>query len=294
MQLYSECMHCIVEHHWSLIQDTPDEAQRAAFLREVLRTVAEANPNMAAPVPTAKLQKVYARMFRETDDYPRLKRQYNALLLQWLPELRATLQRADDPLRLAVWMAMAGNYIDFGVLREIDDARLRDMLFTPDARAVDRAEFQSLRSDLQAAQAVTYVCDNCGEIVLDMLLMEQIQRLNPGAQITALVRGENVLNDATAEDARFVGLDRIARIVGNGSNIGGTQMEYLSEEALRALTEADVVVSKGQGNFETLVGKGLNAYYLLLAKCPHYKKWFGMEHMSGQLVHESAFTPKRA
>ena len=294
MQLYSECMYCIVEHHWSLVKNEPDEARRAAFMREVLRAVAEADPNITAPVPTAKLQKLYARAFRETDDFPRLKRQYNALLLQWLPELRAALQRADDPLRLAVWMAMAGNYIDFGVLREIDDARLREMLFTPDARAVDRAELQNLRRDLQAARAVTYACDNCGEIVLDMLLMEQIQQLNPNARITALVRGENVLNDATAEDAQFVGLDRIARIVGNGSNIGGTQIVSLRDEALRALTEADVTLAKGQGNFETLVGKNLNVYYLFLAKCPHYKKWFGMEHMTGQLVHESAFSQNRA
>ena len=99
------------------------------------------------------------------------------------------------------------------------------------------------------------------------------------------MRGENVLNDVTAEDARAVGLDRVAEIVGNGSNIGGTQMEYLGEEALRAIRAADVVIAKGQGNFETLTGAGLNVYYLLLAKCPNYTKWFGMEHMSGQLLH---------
>ena len=118
------------------------------------------------------------------------------------------------------------------------------------------------------------------------LLMEELKRENPALEITALVRGENVLNDVTAEDARAVGLDRVAKIVGNGSNIGGTQMQFLGDEARAAMLAADVIVAKGQGNFETLSGSGLNVYYLFLAKCPHYTKWFGMEHMAGQLLHE--------
>ena len=285
MQLYSECMRCIVEHHWSLIQDCPDEARKAEFMRQVCRAVAEADPDMAAPVPTAKLQKIYAANFNERDNYPYLKRKYNELVASWLPELRAALVAADDPFRLAVWMAMAGNYIDFGILKEIDDARLKRMLSTPDERAVDVPALEELRAEASAAKRLVYACDNCGEVVLDMLLMEELKKMNPALAITALVRGENVLNDVTAEDARAVGLDRVAEIVGNGSNIGGTQMEYLGEEALRAIRAADVVIAKGQGNFETLTGAGLNVYYLLLAKCPNYTKWFGMEHMSGQLLH---------
>ena len=285
MQLYSECMHCIVEHHWSLVKDCPDEARKAAFMREVLRTVAEADPGIAPPVPTARLQRIYAAQFAEQDDYPRLKRRYNELVMTWLPELRAALAAADDPLKLAAWMAMAGNYIDFGVLKEVDDARLKRMLATPDEKAVGTPELEELRADVRAAKRLVYACDNCGEVVLDRLLMEEMKKENPGLQITALVRGENVLNDVSAEDARAVGLDRVAKIVGNGSNIGGTQLELLGEEAREAMQTADVVISKGQGNFETLTGAGLNIYYLFLAKCPHYTKWFGMEHMAGQLLH---------
>ena len=285
MQLYSECMHCIVEHHWSLVKDCPDEARKAAFMREVLRTVAEADPGIAPPVPTARLQRIYAAQFAEQDDYPRLKRRYNELVMTWLPELRAALAAADDPLKLAAWMAMAGNYIDFGVLKEVDDARLRRMLATPDERAVGTPVLEELRADVRSARHLVYACDNCGEVVLDRLLMEEMKKENPGLQITALVRGENVLNDVSAEDARAVGLDRVAKIVGNGSNIGGTQMAYLSDEAREAMLDADLIISKGQGNFETLTGAGLNVYYLFLAKCPNYTKWFGMEHMSGQLLH---------
>ena len=159
------------------------------------------------------------------------------------------------------------------------------MLLTPDEKAVGTPALNELRADVRSARHLVYACDNCGEVVLDMLLMEEMKRENPALNITALVRGEDVLNDVTAEDARTVGLDRVARIVGNGSNIGGTQLELLGEEAREAMQTADVVISKGQGNFETLTGAGLNIYYLFLAKCPHYTKWFGMEHMAGQLLH---------
>ena len=285
MQLYSECMYCIVEHHWSLVKDCPDEARKAAFMRDVLRTVAEADESEPSPVPTAKLQKLYAARFAERDDYPRLKRKYNELVMGWMPDLHQALVSAADPFKMAVWMAMAGNYIDFGILKEVDDARLKRMLATPDERAVGTPVLEELRAEAAAAKRLVYACDNCGEVVLDMLLMEEMKKENPGLQITALVRGENVLNDVSAEDARAVGLDRVAKIVGNGSNIGGTQMAYLSDEAREAMLDADLIISKGQGNFETLTGAGLNVYYLFLAKCPHYTKWFGMEHMSGQLLH---------
>ena len=172
------------------------------------------------------------------------------------------------------------------MLKEVDDARLKRMLSTPDERAVGTPAFARLRADVRAAKRLVYACDNCGEVVLDLLLMEELKRENPALEITALVRGENVLNDVTAEDARAVGLDRVAKIVGNGSNIGGTQMQFLGDEARAAMLAADVIVAKGQGNFETLSGSGLNVYYLFLAKCPHYTKWFGMEHMAGQLLHE--------
>ena len=285
MQLYSECMYCIVEHHWSLVKDCPDEARKAAFMRDVLRTVAEADPDEAAPVPTAKLQRLFRERFSKEDGYRSLKRKYNDLVLSWMPELRQALASAADPFKLAVWMAMAANYIDFGILKEVDDARLKRMLATPDEKAVGTPVLEELRAEVAAAKRLVYACDNCGEVVLDRLLMEEMKKENPGLQITALVRGENVLNDVCAEDARAVGLDRLAKIVGNGSNIGGTQMAYLGDEAREAILNADLIISKGQANFETLIGAGLNVYYLFLAKCPHYTKWFGMEHMAGQLLH---------
>ena len=294
MQLYSECMICIIRHHWSLIKDHPDEARKDAFMRDMFRTLAEANPNEAAPVPTAKLQKLCQAGFDGREAYRSLKHRYDQFMLDRMPVWRARLETAEDAFKAAVWLAMVGNYIDFGIIHELDEVRLQQMLDTPDEKALGTPELARLRAEVHAAKRLAYVCDNCGEVVLDMLLMGQMQKENPSLEITALVRGEDVLNDVTVEDAHRVGLDSIVRVVGNGTNIGGTQLAYLSSEAREALLNADVVVAKGQGNFETLTGTGLNVYYLFLAKCPHYTKWFGMGHMTGQLVHERRFSAHAA
>ncbi len=294
MRLTGECMRCIFEHHWALVERCADEEKQAEFMRQVCRVLWESDPAVAAPVPTAALQRIYARMFPQEDRYAALKESYNALLLQKLPALLLRVRAAADPLKLAIWMAMAGNYIDFGVLKEIDDAHLMEMILTPDEEALSAAELQNLRSDLSKAKALTYCLDNCGEIVLDRIVMEVLREEYPDLKITALVRGEPVLNDATEEDARAVGIDRFAAIVGNGSNVGGTHLPMLGAQARKAVQAADILISKGQGNFETLVGTGLNIYYLFLAKCRFYMRWFGMGHMRGQLINERRFSVDNA
>jgi len=294
MRLTGDCIHCIIDHHWALVKDCPDGAKRERFMRKAVRVLSESDPELPPPVPTSKLQEAYRRMFPGENRYEEPKRAYNELLMRHLPELRERAFRARDPLKLAVWMAMAGNYIDFGVLKEIDDDRLMETILTPDEDALNPDELQNLRGDLEKTRRLTYCLDNCGEIVLDRLLMEVIRSRYPRIEITALARGLPVLNDATAEDARFVGVDEVAQVVGNGSNICGTQLEFLSAEALAAVRGADLVVAKGQGNFETLSGTGLNIYYLFLCKCRLYAPLFGMEFMRGQLVNERRFAVDNA
>ena len=284
MQLYSECMYCIVEHHWSLVKDCPDEARKAAFMRDVLRTVAEADESGIAGAD-GEIAKTLCGAICRAGRLSAPEAQIQRIGDSWMPELRQALASAADPFKMAVWMAMAGNYIDLASSRKWTTRASSACSPRRTKRPWARPVLEELRADVRSARHLVYACDNCGEVVLDRLLMEEMKKENPGLQITALVRGENVLNDVSAEDARAVGLDRVAKIVGNGSNIGGTQMAYLGDEAREAMLDADLIISKGQGNFETLTGAGLNVYYLFLAKCPHYTKWFGMEHMSGQLLH---------
>ena len=179
-----------------------------------------------------------------------------------------------------------GNYIDFAVMEHVDENQLEQFFIDAAQYALDEVTYQTMRQDVCNAKRIVYLLDNCGEIVIDMLIIEEVKRLNPQAKITAIVRGEEAMNDATMEDAKEVGLDELVDVIGNGSDILGTCLKYISEEARTVIEEADVILSKGQGNFETLLGYDKNIYYIFLCKCEMIAEMFGVEKFSPMLVKE--------
>ena len=108
----------------------------------------------------------------------------------------------------------------------------------------------------------------------------------PDLEVTAVVRGEPVVNDADLEAARYVGLDRVVKVIGNGSGIAGTDLDDISDEARNEIETADVILSKGQGNFETIHGCGLNIYYLFLCKCDWFVRKFNAKRFEGMFINE--------
>lgn len=205
-----------------------------------------------------------------TDDpYHDIKIQYNQLLLDREPECLAQIAAADNPFQLALRYAAAGNLIDFGSKNTFtqDDVtalldRVPDITFALD----DSAE---LLEQIRSAKSIMYLGDNCGEIVLDKILIEYIHQENPDAQVTFGVRGGPIINDVTVEDAKQVGMDKVARVLPSGVAIPTTIVEESTEEFQRTFYDADVIISKGMGNFETLgdgCGRG-NVFFLLMTKC---------------------------
>lgn len=137
-------------------------------------------------------------------------------------------------------------------------------------------EYPYFIEDLRHAKTLVYLTDNCGEIVLDKIFMRFIKEAYPNLKITAIVRGESVINDATLEDATEVGLTEVVRCIGNGTAAPGTVFRCLSEEARQVLESADMIISKGQGNFESMYGEGFNPYYIFLCKCELFVRRFGL------------------
>lgn len=151
---------------------------------------------------------------------------------------------------------------------------------------MDEATYDRLRQDLEQAEKLVFFTDNCGEVLLDKLLLQEIGRQYPHISIAAVVRGKEALNDATREDALQVGLDQAAYVADNGNDVAGTWLPELSDEAASLMEEADVMIAKGQANFETLRHCGKNIYYLFLCKCHIFSDMFQTEPFSGMLVHE--------
>ena len=127
-----------------------------------------------------------------------------------------------------------------------------------------------------------------GKIVLDKMFIEQLLKRFPHLRAGVMVRGGEVLNDATEEDARYAGIDQTARVISNGNSVAGTVYDMLSEEAKRALDSADVILSKGQGNYETLNGQGRHIFYAFLCKCELFTSRFDVPRLTGILIEENA------
>ena len=218
-----------------------------------------------------------------TDDpYRDIKREYNQLMLGRERECAARIEAADEPFQLALRYAVAGNLVDFGgknpftredVTALID--RVPEILF-----AVDDSE--ALLAAVRRARSIMYLGDNCGEIVLDKLMIEQILRENPDVQVTYGVRGGPAINDVTLDDAEQVGMADVAHVLSSGVATPTTVLSASTDEFRHAFFDADLVISKGMGNFEVLVdGCGReDVYFLLMTKCPLVADLVGTPLMS--------------
>lgn len=200
------------------------------------------------------------------------KRRANDVAMSLSDTAERTVARAEDRLRQAVKIALAGNLIDFAVYAAEVDARiLEDALQDP--LIIDDCD--ALAELLHASKTVLYICDNAGEIVFDKILIDELIRM--GLEVTACVKSAPIVNDATMEDADYVGLTDICAVITIGAATIGTTLSMCSKGFLRRLENSDLVISKGQANFETLHKiKNKKIAFLLKAKCPVIAEYMGV------------------
>jgi uncharacterized protein with ATP-grasp and redox domains len=213
---------------------------------------------------TLILHKIYELM-ENKDPFYKAKRESNFAVMKLWPKLRVLLDESEDRLFTAIKLAAAGNIIDMGILADFDiDKSVQEAL------EVDFAfnHYQELKERLGRARRVLIVGDNSGEIAFDRLLAEELIKL--GVEVVYGVKGGPVLNDATVADAKEVGMDEVVRVITNGNSFLGTVTEHCSPEFLAEFNNADVVISKGQANYESLEGTKEAAdktFFILRAKC---------------------------
>ena len=286
MKVSAECMHCLVKRQADNIKKYPDEEKKAAYLGKVLGIIANHAAEEPAPVLLSHIGRLHEVYFGKPFSFDELKQGYNAMMLEKEAEIREKITQAAAPLALALRFAQIGNFIDFGAMDSVDDAKLMEFLKQAETLPLSEDTYQSFTEDLKTAKKLVYMTDNCGEVVLDKLLLETIKQTVPHLEMTIIVRGEPVLNDATMEDALQVGLETCGKVIPNGTNIAGTYIPWVSAEAKSALDEADLLISKGQGNFESLHGCSRNIYYLFLCKCQWFMERFGLPQYSGVFINE--------
>ncbi|MBP5413657.1 MAG: DUF89 family protein, partial [Lachnospiraceae bacterium] len=256
------------------------------YLAEIKKLLDDRKENDTSPYMVYLFNKVHVRYFGKGADYKDIKKKYNDLLLNMEDRLKKEIDDSDDPLAKSIVMARIGNYIDFGAMNHVDQDEFLDLFHDTQMREDDKLTYRAFIDECKKAKKFLLVCDNCGEIVLDRLMIEQLKKRFPNLEVKALVRGQEVLNDATVEDALYCALDKVADIVSNGEAIAGTIYDMMPTQAKQALDEADVILAKGQGNYESMSGQGRHVFYEFLCKCDLFTNRFNVPRLTGIFVEE--------
>lgn len=216
------------------------------------------------PARTTTLLHRLLRQETGVDPYQQVKETYNQIALDRLPELRRMAHEMTDRLEGSVRVAIAGNVIDFGIFESVDlDHSLVESFRLP----LTKAEYRAFAEAVAQARRILYLCDNAGEIVFDRVLLETLRDM--GKDVTAVVKGTPVINDATLIDASATGLHECATVIDNGNDGIGTLLEACSQRFMDEYRSADLIVSKGQANYETLIQTGdERIFFLFKVKCP--------------------------
>ena len=280
MRINESCAACLYDKQLHRTDD-------AVYLAEVRRLIDTRRETDTAPYLVYLFDRAYEERFGKRASYRKIKKQYNDLALSMEEAVREKIEVSNEPLETALLCARIGNYIDFGAMNHVDEQTFLRLFENAKAGEPDTAVMKSLFRQCESAESFLLVADNCGEIVLDKLFLTELRRRFPKLDISVMVRGGEVLNDATMEDAEYVGLTQTARVISSGSAAAGTIYSMLSAEARQALDSADVILAKGQGNYESLSHQGRHIFYSFLCKCELFTERFSVPPLTGMLVEEA-------
>ena len=282
----SECYLCQLKRHMETARALGDEETATKFCRALMQMYLDAPEDTSSPGLGPEISKLYQKFYGlDEDRYKEEKRQANAFVLARMDAIRAHVEAAPDKLLAALQCAILGNYLDFAVLqKDISFEKLDAMLSQAHDMAIETEVFDKFRQDLATGKKLLYLTDNAGEIGFDRIFAEEIARAYPHLSITVCVRGGPAQNDAMRADAEAVEMP--FPVIDNGNSIPGTVLARLGDDAKKAMEEADVILSKGQANVETLYGCGYNLYYAFLIKCSRFEKIFEKEMLTPMFVRE--------
>lgn len=235
--------------------------------RRILRRAEAVIDDASLDQAPARITTAIHRLLREetgVDPYRQVKDLYNRIALEALPGLRRLAAGAPDALEAGVRLAIAGNVIDFGIYESMDlDRSVEESFRLP----LSRTDYVGFAHAVNESRRILYLCDNAGEIVFDRVLIEILR--DRGKDVTAAVKGSPVINDATLDDAAEAGLAECAMVIDNGNDGIGTLLEVCSDRFMDEYRSADMIISKGQANYETLVQAGdKRTFFLFKVKCP--------------------------
>jgi len=269
------CVPCHMRRLTKILGPLGTDEQLTAFVKKWMAMVSQYGPEVDSAIcgydTDLLIEKVYG--VNPADLVAEDRRRANQFALERVDRLREMVEESDDPVYAGLQCAILGNYLDFSALMgQVSFDRMDDMLEKMKDFQLDRETVARFTKELETGKKLLILTDNAGEIGFDRVFAQVIRKLYPHLEIVFCVRGGYWYNDATREDARAVELE--FPVIDNGNAVGGTVIELLGPEAKEAFDTADVILSKGMGNTETLYGCGKNIYYAFLVKCQRLAEVF--------------------
>ena len=266
MKIHDKCLPCVVNQVIKVANITGVDKKEELF-REVFNYLSKMDFEITTPEIIGEIFDMIKKYANNPDPYKETRNYYNALFLKLLSEFDRKIEKSGNSFKLAVQYAIVGNIIDFNPIHNTLLKDIFDIFEKMEQLELAVDDSSTLMEDIANAKILLYLGDNCGEICLDKILLKKIKELNPDIQIIFGVRGKPVVNDSIAEDAYAVGINEYADVIDNGDGSLGTVLNRTSQKFKEIYKKSDVVIAKGQANYECLSEENKNIYFLLMTKC---------------------------
>ena len=268
MKTHIDCIPCFIKQSLEAARmATDDEKIHQRVLKEVMKHMLTVSFNNSPPELSRNVHEIIRKITKSKDPYKKVKEESNRNAKKLYPYLKKLVDEAEDSLLMAIKLAIVGNVVDFGTSNRFN---LEDMIDSVVKKEFFTSAYPEFKKELNHAKNIFYLADNSGEIFFDKLLIEEL--VKRGKNVTYVVKANPIINDVLVEDAKFAEIDKIATVIegdaGQDKSGPGMILDYVSKEFLYKLKSADIVISKGQGNYESLSEINRKVFFLLMVKCP--------------------------
>ncbi len=271
MKVHLDCYPCFLKQTLIALRlGTKNATKREFVLKRIINEIGRVDTSRTPAHSTTFIHREIRNLLAK-DPFKDIKSEYNQISLNLYPFLKKRVEESKDPLWTASRLAIAGNVIDFGIFTSVDIEGTVETALTGNITVDD---YNSFRKEISGADKILYLVDNAGEIVFDRILIETL--ISMGKKVTAVVKGLPVINDSTMEDAKETGLTSVCEVIDNGSDAVGTILEWTPADFQDMFKKAGLIISKGQGNFETLLHIKKKIFFLFQSKCDVVSKELGL------------------
>ena len=262
MFLDPACIPCIINQSYNAAKlfTNGNKDLQLKIIKEACEEVKKVNSDFTAPLFAKSLQEIVEKNLRIKNPYKKIKEKNLDEAEKFIPYLSALLENSEDRIEWAVRIAAAGNIIDIGANPNFN---ILDEINKISSDNIDLSELPNFKNGLENSNFILYIGDNYEEALFDKFLLDELK----DKRVVFAVRSQPILNDITLIDARNLGIDKICEVIESGSKIAGTNIKECTNEFMELYRNADMIIAKGQGNYETLLNEERPIYFLFKVKC---------------------------